>query len=306
MVDPSRGNSPVAPEDTLHLPRILCLHGGGVNADVFRAQARALIRHLPDFRLVFADGPFFCDAGPGIVPVYEDCGPFRRWLRWLPDHPEVDDDTAIEEIMYSINSCKKDDEGTGAWVGIIGFSQGAKLAASLLYDQQIRFEKEGKADTDYKFGVLLAGRGPLISFCDYSRNEACVRPGAMSEVINYVNKSGHVLRIPTLHVHGLADKGLHLHQLLLEQYMDPKMATLIQWDGGAQGANQENRRRAHCANNISHGEGTGCTGLREHCFNSIQRLHYRAFSTLCSTPFNVSPSVVRAAMRYSTLPRTRE
>ena len=69
------------PDDNLHAPRILCLHGGGVNSSVFRSQCRALIKHLPAFRLVFADGPWFCEAGPGIVPVYEDCGPFRRWLR---------------------------------------------------------------------------------------------------------------------------------------------------------------------------------------------------------------------------------
>ena len=62
---------PVSPTDdpTLHHPRILCLHGGGVNRDVFRAQARSLIKALPSFRLVFADGPFYCAPGPGIVPV---------------------------------------------------------------------------------------------------------------------------------------------------------------------------------------------------------------------------------------------
>jgi predicted esterase len=227
----SRGHTPLPESQTLHLPRILCLHGGGVTGDVFRAQARALIKYLPDFRLVFADGPFFCDPGPGIVPVYQDCGPFRRWLRWLPEHPEIDDEAAIEEVMYAIETCKREDEGDGPWVGMMGFSQGAKLASSLLYDQQIRLQKDGKADTDYKFAVLLAGRSPLVSFSEYSKSPSCVDAGAVSEGFKFEGESEHILKIPTIHVHGLADPGLHLHRKMLQQYHDPKSTTLVEWDG---------------------------------------------------------------------------
>ncbi len=212
-------------------PLVLCLHGGGVTGEVFRLQARSLIRFLPAFRLVFADGPFFCDPGPGIVPVYQDCGPFRRWLRWLPEHPAIDDDAAIEEVLYAIETCKREDEGTGRWVGLIGFSQGAKLASSLLYDQQIRMDKEGKAETEYKFAVLLAGRSPLVSFCEYSKSEALVDAGAISEGFKFEGESPHVLKLPTIHVHGLSDQGLHLHRKMLKQYHDPKAATVIEWDG---------------------------------------------------------------------------
>ncbi|KAK5135019.1 hypothetical protein LTR08_005679 [Meristemomyces frigidus] len=227
----SRGHTPVPPEDTLSLPRILCLHGGGVTGEVFKAQARSLIKYLPDFRLVFADGPFFCDPGPGIVPVYEDRGPFRRWLRWLPEHPEIDAESAIEEVMYNISTAKNEDEGTGPWVGLMGFSQGAKLSASLLYDQQIRLEKEGRADTDYKFAVLLAARSPLVSFCDYSTSPALVSAGQISEGFHYEGESPHKLSLPTIHVHGTNDLGLHLHRKMMNQYHDPKAVTLIEWDG---------------------------------------------------------------------------
>lgn len=228
---PGHVPGPANEDPTLHHPRILCLHGGGVTGEVFRAQARALIKNLPDFRLVFADGPFFCAAGPGIVPVYEDWGPFRRWLRWLPEHAEIDDDSAEEEVMYNIETCKREDAGDGPWVGLIGFSQGAKLSASLLYDQQIRTEKDGRADTDYKFAVLLAGRSPLVSFCEHSRHPALVTPGQISEGFDYPHPSPHVLRLPTIHVHGLNDNGLHLHRKMLKQYHDPESATVIEWDG---------------------------------------------------------------------------
>ena len=133
--------------------------------------------------------------------------------------------------MYAIATCKRDDEGTGPWVGLLGFSQGAKLASSLLYDQQIRLEKEGKADTDYKFAVLLAGRSPIVSFSEYSKSEACVDAGAVSEGFKFEGKSPHVLRLPTIHVHGLQDQGIHLHRKMLEQYHDPATSTVIEWDG---------------------------------------------------------------------------
>lgn len=212
-------------------PRVLCLHGGGVNREVFQQQARALIRALPDLRLVFADAPFFCDAGPGIVPVYQDQGPFRRWLRWLPEQPEIDNETATDEIKYAIETCKQTDCGTGPWVALLGFSQGAKVAASLLYDQQIRVEKTGKADTDYKFAVLLAGRHPLISLCEHSRSPSVPNAGDISEGFDYSGVNQSILKLPTIHVHGLQDPGLHLHRRLLQQYCEPATSTLVEWQG---------------------------------------------------------------------------
>ncbi|PIA97178.1 Esterase LovG [Cercospora beticola] len=233
----TRSSSPTKTSETpttLSKPRILCLHGGGVNSEVFRMQCRSLIKHLPAFRFVFADGPWFCEAGPGIVPVYEDCGPFRRWLRWLPHQPETDDGSATEEIFYEIERCKREDDdkgATGEWVGILGFSQGAKVAASLLYDQQIREEKGLEVDTRYKFGVLTAGRNPLVSFGEYSRSEALVSAGQLSEGFVFEGTSPHILKLPTLHVHGLRDNGLHLHRRLLKQYCDPETSEVVEWDG---------------------------------------------------------------------------
>src|SRR5690349_18966549 len=90
-------------DPSLHLPRILCLHGGGSNATVFRTQCRILIAGLKShFRLVFADAPFISQAGPCVLSVYADCAPFRRWLRWTPDHPEISAADAIADIEDSL------------------------------------------------------------------------------------------------------------------------------------------------------------------------------------------------------------
>ena len=113
----------------------------------------------------------------------------------------------------------------------MGFSQGAKLAASLLYEQQVQAEKRGVAETDYKFAVLLAGRQPLVSLSELSRSPALVNPSELSEGFDYPGESDHVLRLPTIHVHGLKDDGLHLHRRLMEQYCNKDSVTLVEWDG---------------------------------------------------------------------------
>jgi predicted esterase len=50
-------------------------------------------------------------------------------------------------------------------MGLLGFSQGAKIYASLLFQQQVVTEKMGidQAKTNYRFAILLAGRGPVVS-----------------------------------------------------------------------------------------------------------------------------------------------
>lgn len=62
---------------------------------------------------------------------------------------------------------REDDKqgATGEWVGFLGFSQGAKMCASLLFRQQKRIEKLGehRAASDLRLAVLMAGRGPIVS-----------------------------------------------------------------------------------------------------------------------------------------------
>jgi predicted esterase len=237
-----------AQEDTtLHLPRILCLHGGGTNAHIFRAQCRALDAPLRSrFRLCFAEAPFPSQAGPDVLSVYKDWGPFRRWLRWHPDHPERDAESTIEAIEESLAAAVEDDDrkgATGEWVALLGFSQGAKLAASLLLLQQVRAEKLGRqrAGSSFRFAVLMAGRLPLVSLdpelvaaptvadvlqiCCAPRSsdkKSLGRGGGGEEII---------LRLPTIHVHGLRDPGLELHRLLLEQCCEEGSTRLVEWDG---------------------------------------------------------------------------
>lgn len=229
------------PDPTLNLPRILCLHGGGVTGEAFKLQSRAIIARLKTtFRLVFADGPFLCDPGPGILPVYADFAPFRRWLRWLPEHKEIDAESAVDEVNYQIKLAMDTDDiegGTGEWVGLMGFSQGAKVSAGLLYEQQIKEAiRKGSSGTNWRFGILLAGRAPLVSLSDDTAgNKALVHAAEISEGFETVNPElwdgWKKLEVPTLHVHGTEDPGLHLHRRLLNQYCEPSSTTVVEWPG---------------------------------------------------------------------------
>ncbi|KAI1424180.1 serine hydrolase FSH [Xylaria sp. FL1777] len=244
-------------DTTLHHPRILCLHGGGTNARIFRAQCRVLSRMLePHFRLVYAEAPFASAPGPDVASVYAGDGPFKRWLRWLPTHEAVDSEAAVRDIDRAIREAMDADDAAGAdgpWAALLGFSQGAKLAASLLFRQQqrvLRRAQEGKTGSNgaagvgddgifdgWRFAVVLAARAPLVNLepgiftssllSDPSEIGLTGTPDLMEMV-----SGRHVLRLPSIHVHGLADPGLHLHQELFEQYTDPACTRLLQWDGG--------------------------------------------------------------------------
>ena len=237
--------SQASEDPTLHLPRLLCLHGGGVSGHVFRLQCRELIAQLkPHLRLCFADGPYACGPGPGMLPVYRDHGPFYRWLRWLPEHPRPDPATAAADIYKQLHSAMDEDDrrgATGAWLGLLGFSQGAKVAASLLFMQQKRAERSGdrRAGSRFRFAVLLAGRPPLVSL-----DPNVVASPALADAARCMMESTglpdglvgcegqeHVLRLPTIHVHGLQDPHVNLHRQLMDQYCEKGSVRVVEWDG---------------------------------------------------------------------------
>ena len=229
-------------DSTLHLPRILCLHGGGTNARIFRAQCRAISAELAkDFRLVFAEADFLSDAGPDVLSVYKDWGTFKRWLRWLPSHPNPGPKAIVDQLDQSLEDAMMLDDmhgATGDWIGLLGFSQGAKVCASLLYRQQIQEQQYGRdsASTNFRFGVLLAGRAPLVCLDPEAESDLCLPDASQITDVKDSKRpdlynSGNLLRLPTLHVHGTDDPGLNLHRQLFEEFCEPGSRKLIVWDG---------------------------------------------------------------------------
>ncbi|KHN95526.1 citrinin biosynthesis oxidoreductase CtnB [Metarhizium album ARSEF 1941] len=227
---------------TLTLPRILCLHGGGVNGTVFRLQCRTIIAQLArTFRLVFMDAPYASRPHRDIAAVYGELGPFYRWLAWSPEEPGLPPSAGPDDIMDACLAAMARDAGSGPWVGVLGFSQGAKVAASLLWAQQ-RAEADAQTlppRTSFKFGVLMAGSAPVLHL-----DRRLPRPPHVASTAVFSTsfddypdpaapaRGPHVLRVPTLHVHGLQDPGLPRHRALLHTYCEPGTTRLVEWHAG--------------------------------------------------------------------------
>jgi hypothetical protein len=84
-------------------------------------------------------GPFPSAAGPGILPFFEGCGPYKRWVPPTekssanatkvgegPSSMPVEVEDLVRTTVQNIKS-----KG-GHVVGLIGFSQGTRVVAGLL------------------------------------------------------------------------------------------------------------------------------------------------------------------------------
>jgi hypothetical protein len=64
------------------------------------------------------------------------------------------------------------------------------------------------------------------------KSAALVEAAALSEDFKFCHVDEEaVLRKPTIHVHGLQDPGMDLHQRLLNDYCERGSARLFEWDG---------------------------------------------------------------------------
>lgn len=218
--------------------------------------------------MVFVEAPFPSTAGPDVLSVYAECGPFKRWVVTVePNAVEkkpVETWRAIDEAIRV--AMRRDDElgATGDWVAVLGFSQGAKIAGSLLLRQQERRDTmeskltvggDGKAKIDFKVGVLMAGRGPFIPLLfdtdqsDSAHNDdgaypeeerqrekerqkkTWLTPGESFNLDANIAARRVITDTPTIHVHGMQDPGIDYHKVLLEDWCQPGTTTLLEWEG---------------------------------------------------------------------------
>lgn len=226
------------PPPSFQHPRVLCLHGGGANSRILRVSCRVLEAQLATrARLVYADGPFLAPPGPLLNGIFADWGPFRSWLppalgvgpgkgqgvQCIAEHPE-DVASIVESIEQALRTAMEEDDragGTGPWVGFLGFSQGAKMAASLLLRQQLEYHRAASLPS-VLFGVLIAGPAPFVSLNPTS---------AQSALPLHLSPERTLLHIPTIHVHGTHDSVNSSPREWLYHGCSPDSRQLFVWDG---------------------------------------------------------------------------
>ncbi|KAK6072393.1 hypothetical protein SCUP234_09186 [Seiridium cupressi] len=127
--------------------RFLCLHGMGTNSAVFEAQLAPIVANLDtSHEFVFIDGLTECDAAEGVKEIFP--GPFYCYYR----QPTLDQLQEAFDLIYDV----VDEEGP--FDGIIGFSQGAALASSLLLDHQ---KNNPRGQPLFRVAVFLCGSLPF-------------------------------------------------------------------------------------------------------------------------------------------------
>ncbi|KAF2666093.1 hypothetical protein BT63DRAFT_427883 [Microthyrium microscopicum] len=207
--------------------RIACFHGGGSNGQILEVQCARLQNVLrSEFEFVYFDAPFKRSAGPGILPIFADYGPFRSWLK--PDGDETEllygsgfDTTGADGIDRAWSLMRERRKtARDEWVGVLGFSQGTRIASGLLLDQQHRKELGQSHDFDLKFGVICMGSGAPI------KSEA----GHVAKSMNASLPDPILIQSPTIHLHGLKDVNLPGGRLQMAQYFEPSSATLYEID----------------------------------------------------------------------------
>jgi pimeloyl-ACP methyl ester carboxylesterase len=85
----------------------------------------------------------------------------------------------------------------------------------------------------WSFGILLAGKAPLSNLNpEVLTSPALATAGDLLErqFCNEVD-ADLIIRVPTLHVHGMADPGLPLHRELLHKYCAAESTILVEWEG---------------------------------------------------------------------------
>ena len=169
------------------------LHGGGVSGEIFTIQTRKLIWRLRShFDFIFLDAPWVCAPGPGILPFFADAGPFYRWARW---HHSEDPNRLLNRLRETLS------QPGGEWVGVLGFSQGGRLAAGLSWEQE-----HGEKGLDgllpglkFRFAVLVGSAWPLLLL------EQEVPSGGLKENVEWDEKYGSSIGIPSVHMIGQKD-----------------------------------------------------------------------------------------------------
>lgn len=176
--------------------------------------------------------PFPSQAGPGVLPFFDGCGPFKRWIKVTATVTEMKNGsstnalpTEVEDLVRT--AVKRIQASGGRVAGLIGFSQGTRVVAGLLKCAEIIKVLKQKDE------AALAGKdldwcnwGFAISVCG-SYPPPLLAPSvtavlAASSLSETEQKEliGSKITTPVFHVQGEQDEWKWASELLIENCYD--------------------------------------------------------------------------------------
>ncbi|KAH0754480.1 hypothetical protein KY290_024750 [Solanum tuberosum] len=180
-------------------PRVLCLHGHGSSAEILKKE---LVLGWPQFLLekldlVFLDGPFLLQDKVDAHDIFHP--PYYEWFLSNKDFKEIYN---FEECLQYVEANM---EKYGPFDGVLGFSQGAILTASMpgMQRERVALTKVPKI----KFVIIIAGAkfGGLQFGCPKLASNAFASP----------------IECPSLHFIGEKDPRILNEEELVGCFMNP-------------------------------------------------------------------------------------
>ena len=197
---------------------LLCLHGTGASANIFRMQlARFRLALRDEFEFVFMDAPYPARAGPGVLPTYAGAGPFHGWFGG--------DNTRFDERLETINGAVR--VAVELWnatseakiVGVLAFSEGALVATMLLWQQQL--------------GLL-----PWLPTLSFATLICCFYHDQVGSWMTAGSTARGtekpLIDVPTVHLHGRTDFCLARARKLVENHYGSENTVVVEFKGGHQ------------------------------------------------------------------------
>lgn len=245
--------------------KILCLHGGGASATVLQTQLAPVMYELAKTDKVqfhFVNGPTEAPPAIGVAEQYE--GPYYRFFDSAAPHitqltgvakslsrqstsPEdygrglrengmtdVQSSTACDFVQQQVE--QQDEE---PYDGVLGFSEGASVAANLIFRHCAE-----KGLSPFKFAIFICGVPPFRSD---------------SNDIMLADETTERINIPTAHIVGSKDPGYQASKALYNLCHQPSASIFdhrgvhtIPWDlASTQGIAKEIRLVVEGARSVS-------------------------------------------------------
>ncbi|KAF7953325.1 hypothetical protein EAE96_006536 [Botrytis aclada] len=168
--------------------RFLCLHGMGTNSDIFELQTAAIRYALPPHHTYdFIEGSVPCPIAPGLSSLV---APETQTFQYA-------DESSIASCTKALLDLQDYIFEFGPYDGIIAFSSGASVAASLIIHQKILRKRQECVKFNFKCAIFFSGGIPVDPTALLEREEF---------VILQPDLHGEIIDLPTAHIWGCNDQ----------------------------------------------------------------------------------------------------